>query len=257
MKLESADGVSVAYQVAGNGIPTLVFVHGWCCDRSYWDLQVSHFAKKYKVVTIDLAGHGESGLERENWTIEAFASDVVAVVNHLDLKQVVLIGHSMGGPVVIEAARRLPERVIGVVGVDTFGDIDRKRTQEPIENRLARFKMNFVEASRETVRSMFLDTSDPKLVDKIVLDMSSAPPEVGIGAMKGSAVYELSKAFEKIKVPIRCINSDYRPFDLEAAQQHSPSFEIVFMTGVGHFVMLEEPGTFNNLLDHIIKEYTS
>ena len=257
MKVKSADGVSVAYQVKGSGSPALVFVHGWSCDKSYWEPQTSHFSKKHKVVTVDLGGHGESGLERENWTVDAFAADVAAVVNKLDLKKVVLIGHSMGGPVVVEAARLMPDRVIGVVGVDTFGDIDRKRMPPLTEDRLARFRSNFVETTREMVKSMFLETSDPKLVEKIVLDMSSAPPKVGIGAMKGMSDYDLPGTFEKIKVPIRCINSDYRPFDLEAARQHSPSFKVVFMSGVGHFVMLEDPGTFDSLLEETIEELTS
>ena len=202
MKVKSADGVSVAYQVKGSGSPALVFFHGWSCDKSYWEPQTSHFSKKHKVVTVDLGGHGESGLERENWTVDAFAADVAAVVNKLDLKKVVLIGHSMGGPVVVEAARLMPDRVIGVVGVDTFGDIDRKRMPPPTEDRLARFRSNFVETTREMVKSMFLETSDPKLVEKIVLDMSSAPPKVGIGAMKGMSDYDLPGTFEKIKVPV-------------------------------------------------------
>ncbi len=254
MNVKSADGVSIVYQVKGKGSPALVFVHGWSCDKSYWDPQVSHFAKRDKVVTIDLAGHGESGQERENWTVEAFGADVAAVVNHLDLEQVILIGHSMGGPVVIEAARQIPERVIGVVGVDTFGDINRKNPQPSTGDRLARFRTNFVEAVRPMVKSMFLEKSDPKLVEKIVLDMSSAPSRVGIGAMEGMFNYDLPKGFEKVEAPIRCINSDYRPFDLEGAKQHSPSFEIALMFGVGHFVMLEDPATFNSLLEEIIKE---
>ena len=84
-KVISADGLSIAYRVEGNGNPTLVFIPGVSCDKSYWDPQVSHFAQKYRVVAIDLAGQGESGLNRERWTMEAFGEDVAAVVNHLNL----------------------------------------------------------------------------------------------------------------------------------------------------------------------------
>ena len=118
----SADGVSIHYQVQGKGKPALIFIHGWCCDRSYWDEQLSHFTQQYKVVAIDLAGHGDSGLERKAWTMEAYGEDVVAVVNKLKLQEVILVGHSMGGYVILEAARRLPERIIGLVGVDTLND---------------------------------------------------------------------------------------------------------------------------------------
>jgi hypothetical protein len=88
----SADGNEIHYQVQGQGKPALIFIHGWCCDRSYWDAQLPYFAQKYIVVAIDLAGHGESGLDRKEWTMGAFGEDVVAVVNKLNLEQVVLIG---------------------------------------------------------------------------------------------------------------------------------------------------------------------
>src|SRR4030042_643712 len=95
----SADGVPIHYDVRGNGAIALVFVHGWCCNRHHWDRQMSYFAPHYTVVSLDLAGHGESGCNRTRWTIPSFGQDVVAVVGQLGLEQVVLIGHSMSGPV--------------------------------------------------------------------------------------------------------------------------------------------------------------
>jgi pimeloyl-ACP methyl ester carboxylesterase len=124
----SADNVSISYHVEGKGTPALVFVHGWCCDKSYWKHQVPYFSKRHTVVTIDLAGHGESGVGRKAWTMEAFGKDVVAVVEELELDRVILIGHSMGGAVIIEAARQMPERVTGLVGADTFLDVGNKLT---------------------------------------------------------------------------------------------------------------------------------
>jgi pimeloyl-ACP methyl ester carboxylesterase len=250
--VKSADGVPIHYTVQGSGEPTLVFVHGWCCDQSYWEPQLANFARKHRVVTIDLAGHGKSGVERKSWTMAAFGGDVAAVAKKLDLKRAILIGHSMGGPVVVEAARQMPERVIGLVGVDTFQDLERKNTRMPSGDRLARLRDNFVESSREIVKSMFVENSDPKLAARIIAGMSSAPPDVGLGAMQAMGSYDLAKAIEDIKVPIQCICSDYRPFDTEAAQRHASSFKVAFMSGVGHFVMLEDPGTFNNLLAQFI-----
>ena len=257
MKTQSADGISISYQRTGSGNPTLVFVHGWCCDKSYWDSQVSHFAKKYEVVTVDLAGHGDSGIERENWTMSAFGKDVVAVIKQLSLEQVVLIGHSMGGPVVVETARLIPERIIGIVGVDAFQDLNYKILRESLEEMLTRFHVDFVKTSREFVTSMFLETSEPVLVEKIVSNIGSAPPRVAIDALQGVVNQDLIGEIEKIQVPIRCICSYWRPFDLETAEQHISSFEVVFMSGVGHFVMLEDPETFNSLLEEIIADFVS
>ena len=101
----------IHYDVHGQGDRALVFVHCWSCDtRTYWQNQVDEFAKDFRVVTVDLGGHGQSGMNRKEWTMAAFGADVAAVVNKLDLKNIVLVGHSMGGPVCLEAARRLQGR---------------------------------------------------------------------------------------------------------------------------------------------------
>src|SRR3954466_8079218 len=115
---KSADGVPIHYEVQGRGEPALVFVHGWAIDGRYWDAQVPVFARTHRVVTLDLAGHGRSGRERKDWTVAAFGQDVRAVVEALKLPRVVLIGHSMSGNVVLEAAKMMPECVVGIIPVD-------------------------------------------------------------------------------------------------------------------------------------------
>lgn len=92
----SADGVPIHYEVYKKSVPVLLFVHGWCCDRTYWQKQIAHFSAQYSIVTMDLAGHGASGTDAA-WTNPAFAEDVVAVVEALDLAQVVLVGHAYSG----------------------------------------------------------------------------------------------------------------------------------------------------------------
>ncbi|KKL95395.1 hypothetical protein LCGC14_1855000, partial [marine sediment metagenome] len=127
----SSDGVEIRYEIHGTGEPTLVFVHGWCCDKSYWKEQIPYFSQSYRMVIIDLAGHGESGLNRIDWTMELFGEDVACVVNQLGNAKIVLIGHSMGGPVILEAAVRTRPNVIGIVGVDAnFEYSEDTRTQE-------------------------------------------------------------------------------------------------------------------------------
>jgi pimeloyl-ACP methyl ester carboxylesterase len=116
----SVDNIPIAYEVRGKGSPALVFVHGWSCNRGYWNAQLPPFSENHTVVAIDLGGHGESGLGRQSWTIYSFGSDVAAVVRKLGLQSVVLIAHSMGGDVIVDAARQLPGRVAGLVMVDTY-----------------------------------------------------------------------------------------------------------------------------------------
>ncbi|MDH5383546.1 MAG: alpha/beta hydrolase [Candidatus Aminicenantes bacterium] len=254
----SADGVSIHYQVQGKGKPALIFIHGWCCDRSYWDEQLSHFTQQYKVVAIDLAGHGDSGLERKAWTMEAYGEDVVAVVNKLKLQEVILVGHSMGGYVILEAARRLPERIIGLVGVDTLNDFTQQISQEEIDAFFTPFRSNFVEMTRHFVRTMFTENADPALIEKIVEDMSAAPPEVGLGSFEEMIDYmkhTYLEAVQEVKVPITCINSDKYPTNREGNKRYVPSYKAKIMTGVGHFNMIEDPDTFNRLLEETVQEF--
>jgi len=259
MKVRSADGVSVAYRAVGSGKPTIVFIHGFCCDQSYWDAQVPHFARHYKVVTIDLAGHGESGLDRKTWTGRAFGDDVVAVVKELNFDRVVLVGHSMGGSVIAQAARQMPECVMGLVGVDTYRDVEQTRDRRQTEQFLSALQANFVDTMRRFVKDRFTPGSDPVLVERVAAGMSSASPEVGSGIVRDMFLESLPLAsvFEEVKAPIRCIASDRNTVNIEAARRYASSFHVVYMSDVGHFVMMEDPDTFNRLLDGIVEEFVS
>lgn len=250
----SADNIIISYNVEGNGKPVLVFVHGWSCDKGYWKFQVAHFSKDYKVVTIDLAGHGKSGLGRKIWSMEAFGKDVFTVLDKLNIEQAILIGHSMGGAVIIEAAKQMPTRIIGLVGVDTYQNIEGTYSQEQIEEFISPFRTDFVETTRTFVRGMFTPDADSVIVEQIANDMSSAPPEVGIGALLEYFKFDHVSALEDLKIPFVCINSDKWPTNVEAGQQHAISFELKLMTGIGHFVMMEEPDKFNKLLNETVKE---
>lgn len=128
----SRDGVEIAYEVHGDGVelPAVVLVHGWAGNRTYWDNQVDYLAHRRQVVTIDLGGHGESGLGRGDWNLPAFGNDVVAVVDEIDLSKMAFVGHSMGGDAVLFAARQLGDRVAGLVWVDVV----RSLGDEPVSS---------------------------------------------------------------------------------------------------------------------------
>ena len=251
----SEDGLMIYYDVRGTGDKTLLFIHGWCCDRSYWDAQVEELTKSYRVVTIDLGGHGQSGLERETWTMPAFGADVAAVVEKLDLSNVIMVGHSMGGMVVIEAARRLPGRVVALVGVDTFQDFSRSLTQEQINGFLAAFQADFAGTTDQFVRGMFSEGSDSALVEQIATDMAAAPPEVGLSAIEEFLGYDYRSVLAEVRLPIRTINCDKYPTDVEGNQAIGESFEIRLMPGTGHFLHMEDPVTFNRLLSETLSEF--
>jgi pimeloyl-ACP methyl ester carboxylesterase len=251
----SSDGVPVTYEVLGSGAPALVFVHGWSCDRSYWRHQLSHFSRSHAVVAVDLAGHGASGPGRADWTIAAFGRDVVAVAEQLGLGQVVLIGHSMGGDVIVEAAPRLAGPVLGLVWADVYNTLEKPLTDAEIEEFATPFREDFVATTRAFVIGMFVPGSDRELVEWVAADMSSAAPEIALGCLHHSASNgrAIGGALQGLTAPVVAINPDYRPTNVESLQRHG--VETVLMPGVGHFEMMEDADTFNLLLARAIKQF--
>lgn len=218
----STDGIPVCYEAHGTGTPALVFVHGWSCDRSYWSRQIGYFAGRYQVVAIDLGGHGESGVGRRAWTMPAFGDDVVAVVEQLGLESTVLVGHSMGGDVIVYAALQVPGQVAGLVWADVYSTLGEPRTREELQQFLVPFREDFVTATRDHVRRMFLPSSDATLADWVVGDMSAAPPEIAIDALEHAIGNDraILAGLRELKAPVVAINPGYRPTDVEALGRH-------------------------------------
>ena len=253
----SRDGQPIHYHVEGQGDPALVFVHCWACDRHLWDEQVATFATRHRVVTLDLAGHGESGHTRAEWTVAAFGEDVRAVVEALDLRGVLLIGHSLGGPVILEAATKMPDRVEALVPVDSLLNVGEQSTPEEVDAFLAPFRADYKTASAKFVREwMFVPASGPKLMERIAAQAASALPNMSIDTLRHVWLYDTRPALRQIKVPIRALNADKFPTHLDAARAEAPQFDAVIMTGVGHYLMLEDPQRFDRLLAEIIANVT-
>ena len=253
LTVKSDDGSSITYGVHGQGEVTIIFVHCWTCNHEFWKPQIEYFSKKYKVVWLDLAGHGLSNSKRKKYTMQAFGKDVAAVVNEIDGGNVILVGHSMGGPVSIEAAKLIGDKVIGVVGVDTFyTPFEYPKSEEEIDDFVKPFKNDFKAASEQLVRSMFTPEADPDLITSIVTQMSVADQEMGISAM-----YEIFRwngknvpsDLDNYSKKLRNING--APTNKEIALHES----VVLIRGVGHFVAQVKPNEFNEALNQIVAEF--
>jgi pimeloyl-ACP methyl ester carboxylesterase len=248
----SADGVAIVFEDRGHGPDCVVLVHGWSCDRSYWDAQVATLAECRRVVTIDLAGHGESGRDRAAWTIASFAQDVVAVVNALALERMVLVGHSMGGDVIVEAAHALPGRVAGLVWIDVYRTLDRPATADEIESWLEAFGKDFAGTTRSFVRSMFPAGADPALVRRVSEGMAGAPPDIAIPVARAARNFgrEMPAALARLDLPACSIQPDDGEPDDGSLARHG--IRVERLGGVGHFPMLEAPAAFNAALGRVV-----
>lgn len=246
--VKSVDNVDIYYSDTGQGETALVFVHGWMCDRNYWQAQVDYFASRYRVVALDLAGHGKSGLARKDYSIGKFSGDIVAVVNQLQLKKVILVGHSMGGSVVMEAGIRLPNIVTGVVAVDSFATGFQWPEGDKIPEMVAPFNDDFEKQTYKMASSMFAPTADKALVDEIASDMASAPKDVGVSAFTGLLEWvanDYQTVRENLSMPLVHINAIRK--DMPVIKD-----KIVFVPEVGHFIPQEAPKQFNEALEQAI-----
>ena len=252
----SKDGIPISFEVYGAGEPTLVFVHGWSCDARYWRAQVPHFSKSHRVVTLDLAGHGHSGTKRLQYSMLAFGEDVQAVTEATGSNRVILLGHSMGGSVIAEAARLMPDRVIGLIAVDTLHNIEYPMTPEELSKMLAPLEKDFLNGTREFVEQMILPSMKPQLREWILADMSAAPSAVALSASKSMMTQyitgEAAKIFHEIRAPVVSVICDMWPVDYEANRRHMSFFEAIILKGADHFLMLDRPKEFNQALEKAI-----
>ena len=250
----ASDGVPIHYSVQGTGEPALVFVHCWSCDRNLWENQVAEFAKKHRVVTIDLPGHGKSGQDRKNWSVESYGEDVKTVVTKLDLKRVVLVGSSMGGPITLEAARRMPDRVVGLVPVDTMHNVEAKVSPEQLDAVVQQLLADYKTAVTGFLNQFFFGPKTPAAVKaRVTAEATARPPELAVTILKAIFNYDSASALRDVKVPIRAINANLTPTNLEVNRKYAPQFNVVVMDGFGHYPMLEDPAAFNRHLAEFLQ----
>ena len=256
----SSDGVRIAFNQQGNGKPAIIFVHGWSNNKSIWDDQIVHFSEKYKAIAVDLAGFGESGDNRTSWTMSAFGDDVTAIIKTLKLKKVVLVGFSMGAPVVIETAGKVPENIAGVVLVDDLMNIEAKYPPE-IVHLYDSIMMDLVtNPAPEKLEGVFFKTNIRENTNRCIAMLKKNESTTGYrGSLQEYFKWcndSVIDALKKVKAPVRAINSDSEPTNIEAFRKYVPSFKANIIPGVGHVVFWDAPDKFNSLLEESIEEFS-
>jgi len=249
--VQSADGSRIAYGVVGHDQPAVMFVHGWLGDHAVWQHQIEYFSNNHRVIWLDLAGHGASTADREQFTMTAFAQDVAAVVDATGARDVILVGHSMGGPVVIEAAKLLGDKVIGIVGVDAFYTPLAAVPEEMKLKFIEMLKTNYPAALQGTVDSMFTESASRELQDMTYDDMLADNHDMGVSALRECILWNSRKEPQELRnFEDMLYNINAAPTGNEARLHES----VVLIPGVGHFLFLVKPDEFNAALESIIEK---
>jgi pimeloyl-ACP methyl ester carboxylesterase len=247
------DGVRLVYETAGAGEPPIVFVHGWCCDRSYFAPQLAHFAAQHAVAALDLRGHGESGRSgpaADGYRIESLAGDVLAVAAAAGLHRPVVAGHSLGALAGLACAAR-PGAIRALLMIDPA----------PITNDAARaFFLDSVAAvaadqdgswRRSFAAGMFLP-SDHVRRAAIMSGMAQTPPGIAAAVLRAMGEFDGAAALAAAAVPVLSIGSAVpanKSADLRALR---PSIMIGQTVGAGHFLQLEVPEQVNAMIERFL-----
>ena len=254
---QAYERVPLHYQLKGQGDSTLLFIHGWNLDLSYWQQQVVDFSSSYRVVLVDLAGCGASGKKRVNWTVESFARDITRIIQKERLKNVVLVAHSMGGEIALDVAATNPQTVIGIVGVDNLKNVGmtiQEGDEKGIQTYSQELMVNYPKMAEAMAREMIV-SKDSTIVHRIVQSYRQADPKIAVPTLL-NLYPKAAQAKDKLRqLPfmmkfIMCTNTPYDEAALKTYCQQG--CRIVKLDSSGHFPMIERPQAFNQALHQLL-----
>jgi len=254
LKSATRDGVKLAYLDTGTGDPPLLFIHGWCCDHTYWRDQIPEFAKRHRVVAVDLRGLGSSDAPDEDSSVEAYSDDVAWLSREIGLARPVLIGHSMGGLIALNVVRKWPQLARASVFVDAATMPFPAEFAPAVSSMLDGLRSP---AHREVAANfignfLFRPESDPHLKDDVIKGMTGAPQRAMLTAM-ASIVSTSEAAPGPVPVPSLFVRAATYWCTEDELKEAYPGMEVVTMDAA-HFVQMEKPHEFNAILSRWLEK---
>jgi pimeloyl-ACP methyl ester carboxylesterase len=254
MALIERDGVKLYYEDEGKetGRAPLVLVHGWTCFHGHLAPQAAHFSAGRRVVSVDLRGHGQSDVTPP-FTIEQFAGDVAWLIGELGLDRPVVIGHSMGGNIVVQVAATRPGLVRGVVAIDSpfseAGGLD--EVTAPLRDALS--GPAYEATMTSMISAMFGPSDDPAVAKEIAAVMSTAPQQVAVDAITSVMTWSGADAVRACTVPVLTIAAEAGGFgDVSGLKGEAPMLMTAQTVGAGHFNQVFVADQVNAMIDRFL-----
>ena len=152
----------------------------------------------------------------------------------------------------------MPERVVGLIGIDTLENIEYPLTRKALKKMIAPLKKNFQAGTRQFVKQVISPQTNPQLREWILSDMSAAPPAVALSAMNELIMRyvtgEEARVFDQVRIPVVTVNGDLGwPINYEANRRHMLSYDAIVLKGADHFLMMNRPEEFNDALEKAVQ----
>lgn len=248
------NGIRMAYTDEGEGSPIL-FIHGFPLNRRAWSGQVEAFMPRFRVIVPDLRGFGESGSSEGAVTMGRFADDIRALIQHLGLGQVILVGHSMGGYIALAFAKAHPAPLRGLVLVGTKAGMDSPEAAKSRRASAAKVQREGPLALVEAMAASMLSGPDAggRRVAAVRACMVPASTEGITGALLGMAMRPDSwDVLDALRAPTLVVagaeDAVIPPGESEALAKAIPNAHLRLIPKAGHLVAVDQSAAFNVVL---------
>lgn len=239
------DSFRVHYQSIGTGKRAIVFLSGWGCGISLWRNQVPRLAEYGRLLLIDLPGHGQSDKPEIAYTLPLFVRSVDAVLQDAGVEKAVLAGHSMGGMVAYEFARRHPDRSLALIWVEGSCGLPVQ-----VDEQLAEFKVrakdfrspDYKQRVSKFIEQLYVPETPPSVREEVNAAILGTPQHVLASCQEGFADRSIFEP-DRLDLPAFAIFARFwKPERFaDIYKKYLPQIEIQYHDGVGHYPMLENP----------------
>ena len=259
------NGIPFQYTDYGpaEGIP-LVFIHGFPFGADMWNGQIQSLPRNIRAITYDLRGHGGSGSDDGQYTLEFFVDDLIALMDHLHLDQAILCGLSMGGYIALRAAERNPGRIRGLVLCNTRSEADSNEAKIRRAASMKSVKTDGLTAFVDGfLRSVFWNATmieNPQAIESIRGLMMKNTPEGICGALLALASRtDTTPSLSSIAVPVCLFAGEHDaltpPSALKSMHEKISGSEFYIVPHAAHMSNVENPGEFNRILAAFLKKH--